>query len=125
MIHSEIKISKSGNRLILEIPQGMTGTQLIRWKQKNKALIESAKESADGLVAVVTIAEEIQTLPQETPKSIETEMFHEEQIDSLVELAQETNLLSTDFVSLEKTKQSNDFNNRADAMLKRKSKNSI
>jgi hypothetical protein len=82
MIHSEIKISKSGNRLILEIPQGMTGSQLVRWKKKNAALIESAKESADGLVAVVTYTEAFE-LPTETPVSSpveNSEMFHEEHL---------------------------------------------
>jgi len=84
MTTQEIKISKEGSRLVLEIPQGMTGSQLNRWKAKNKKLIEAAKEAPAGQYAVVSIEEE-STLPTSTPvsKKTEQEMFHEEHSDYL------------------------------------------
>ncbi len=69
-MNNQIKISKEGNRLVLEIPQGMTGHQLTKWKEKNKALIESAKESTGGQYAIVSISKEaVNELPVKTPKS--------------------------------------------------------
>ena len=48
-----IKIYVFSGKITLELPQGMMGYQLVHWRANNKPILESARQSADGLYAAL------------------------------------------------------------------------
>lgn len=57
-MRNQIKIQNTGERqLTLTIPQGMTGKQLVKWKAKNEAVLNSVKNDGPGACAVVSIGD--------------------------------------------------------------------
>ena len=55
LIKPQIKISNFNGKLTLEIPQGMTGEQLMNWKAKNKAIIALAKDAPNGYYSTINL----------------------------------------------------------------------